>query len=339
MKGKTYYEAGVDLEAAQEIKLHIRDLVATTLGSEVISGPGGFGGVIEPNPKSEFLLVSSTDSVGTKLKIAEAMNRHDTIGLDIVNHCINDILPAGATPLFFLDYIGTSKLNSNVISDIVKGLSSGCRTANMALIGGETAVLPGIYHGNDYDLVGFIVGTVNRNHLISPDKTSEGDMLIALPSSGLHTNGYSFVRSIFDIDNNPSVLKDVVPGTSSSLGELLLVPHRSYYDTFGQHLNIINGLSHITGGSFYKNVPRVLSDGIIAEIDISSWKIPPLFKFIQESGNVSDDEMFRVFNMGVGMIAVVSEKSAEFLMSELDECWVLGNTNKRTSENKVGFKS
>jgi len=208
----------------------------------------------------------------------------------------------------------------------------------MALIGGETAVLPGIYHGNDYDLVGFIVGTVNRNLLISPDKTSEGDLLIALPSSGLHTNGYSFVRSIFDIDNNPSVLKEIVPGTSSSLGELLLVPHRSYYDTFGQHLKIINGLSHITGGSFYKNVPRVLSDGITAEIDISSWKIPPLFKFIQESGNVSDDEMFRVFNMGVGMIAVVSEKSAEFLMSELDECWVLGTINKRTSEKKVEFK-
>ena len=337
MESKTYKDAGVDLIAAANIKEKIKNLTEKTLGSNVFLGPGGFGGVIEPYPDSDILLVSSTDSVGTKQKIAEAMGNHSKIGADIVNHCINDILPSGAKPLFFLDYIGISNFNSKTISEIVEGLSLSCKESKIALIGGETATLPGIYHDNDYDLVGFIVGTVKRDLLITPTKVTDNDLLIALPSNGLHTNGYSLVRSIFEIDNNPRVLDDNVPGTGETLGEALIKPHKSYLDTFGEYLNIINGLAHITGGSFNKNIPRVMPDDFSVDLKLSSWDPPDLFSYIQKSGKVTDEEMYKVFNMGVGMIAVVSEKNVSLLLEKLEDSWIIGNVNKNTNNKKVNY--
>ena len=337
MESKTYKDAGVDLVAAAKIKEKIKNLTEKTLGSNVFLGPGGFGGVIEPYSNSDILLVSSTDSVGTKQKIAEAMGNHSKIGADIVNHCINDILPSGAKPLFFLDYIGISNFDSKIISEIVEGLSLACKKSDIALIGGETATLPGIYHDKDYDLVGFIVGTVRRDLLITPKKVSDNDILVALPSSGLHTNGYSLVRSIFEIDNNPSVLDDKIPGTNETLGEALIKPHKSYLDTFGEYLNIINGLAHITGGSFNKNIPRVMPDDFSVDLKLSSWDPPDLFSYIQKSGKVTDEEMYKVFNMGVGMIAVVSEKNVSLLLEKLEDSWIIGNVNKNTNNKKVNY--
>ena len=223
------------------------------------------------------------------------------------------------------------------ISEIVEGLSLSCKESKIALIGGETATLPGIYHDNDYDLVGFIVGTVKRDLLITPTKVTDNDLLIALPSNGLHTNGYSLVRSIFEIDNNPRVLDDNVPGTGETLGEALIKPHKSYLDTFGEYLNIINGLAHITGGSFNKNIPRVIPDDLSVELKLSSWDPPDLFNYIQKSGKVTDQEMYTVFNMGVGMIAVVSEKNASLLLEKLEDSWIIGNVIKNTNNKKVNY--
>ena len=305
LTGKTYAAAGVDLEAAASVKNTIKDIASATLNSAVIAGPGGFGGIIDPDPAGDTLLVTSTDGVGTKLRIADALGRHDTVGASIVNHCINDILPAGARPLFFLDYIGLSRFDADKIAEIVSGLAKACAESNCALLGGETATMPDIYRGNDYDLAGFIVGTVRKDALLKPENTRAGDVILGLTSDGLHTNGYSLVRSIFETDLDPSVLAVNVPSTPNTLGELLLRPHLSYLDAVGPVLDKIRGLGHITGGSFYKNIPRALAAGLGADIDISSWSIPPLFKFIQETGRVEDREMFRVFNMGVGMAIIV----------------------------------
>ena len=214
-------------------------------------------------------------------------------------------MPAGARPLFFLDYIGLSRFDADKIAEIVSGLAKACAESNCALLGGETATMPDIYRGNDYDLAGFIVGTVRKDALLKPENTRAGDVILGLTSDGLHTNGYSLVRSIFETDLDPSVLAVNVPSTPNTLGELLLRPHLSYLDAVGPVLDKIRGLGHITGGSFYKNIPRALAAGLGADIDISSWSIPPLFKFIQETGRVEDREMFRVFNMGVGMAIIV----------------------------------
>lgn len=322
--GKTYAEAGVDLEAAASIKDRIKGIAAATLGNAVVAGPGGFGGVIDPDPAGDTLLVASTDGVGTKLRIADALGRHDTVGVSIVNHCINDILPAGARPLFFLDYIGLSRFDPDKIAEIVSGLAKACAEAGCALLGGETATMPDIYHGNDYDLAGFIVGTVRKDALLKPENTRAGDVVLGLASDGLHTNGYSLVRSVFETDENPSVLAANVPETSHTLGELLLRPHLSYLGIIGPVLDKIRGLGHITGGSFYKNIPRALADGLGADVDVSTWTVPPLFKFIQESGRVDDREMFRVFNMGIGMTIIVEPGLADDVLNGVPGAFRIG---------------
>lgn len=337
--GLTYRDAGVDLDAAASAKVRIMELAKTTLGGNVLSAQGGFGGVIDPGANSDTLLVSSTDSVGTKLRIAEAMGKHDTIGIDIVNHCINDILPAGAVPLFFLDYIGLSNFDKSLLAEILEGLSKACNDASCALLGGETATLPGIYHGNDYDLVGFIVGTVQRDRLIKPENTQEGDVLIGLPSSGLHTNGYSLVRKIFGIDHDSSALKDILPRSERSLGDALLEPHRSYLpwlqDDSGAVRSEVKGLGHNTGGGIFKNIPRVIAKGLAAEVDVRSWQTPEVFEHIQHSGDIDDLEMFRVFNMGLGMVVVTSEEDAESLLGSIPGSWRLGRLVKQTGEERV----
>lgn len=337
--GLTYRDAGVDLDAAAAAKIRIMELAKRTLGSSVLSSQGGFGGVIDPGANSDTLLVSSTDSVGTKLRIAQAMDRHDTIGIDIVNHCINDILPAGATPLFFLDYIGLSNFDQGLLAQILEGLSSACIDAGCALLGGETATLPGIYHGDDYDLVGFIVGTVQRDRWIEPEATREGDVLIGLPSSGLHTNGYSLVRKVFGIDEDPSPLRDLVPGTEKTLGDALLEPHRSYLpvllDESGAVRREVRGLGHNTGGGIFKNIPRVIASDLAAEVDVRSWDTPPLFQNIQRTGGIDDLEMFRVFNMGLGMVVVAAEEDADSLLGSIAGSWRVGRLVRRSGEERV----
>ena len=331
-----YAAAGVDLNAAAGIKLSIAEIARGTYSDGVVSAPGGFGGIFDVDPRSEYLIVSSTDSVGTKLRIAQAMAKHDTIGIDIVNHCVNDILPAGAEPMFFLDYIGIGGYDDQMIAEVVSGVAAGCSENGCALIGGETASLPGIYHGDDYDLVGFIVGRVRRDELLDPESTSAGDVLIALPSSGLHTNGYSLVRSIFNTDDDPSPLFDEVPGDGRLLGNALLEPHRSYLSQLKPVLNQIKSMAHITGGSFAKNVPRALGGDVGAMIDVNSWSVPPLFDYIRQVGEIEDQEMYNVFNMGVGMIVCAAPDNADSVLRALGDAWVIGETTvHRGSEDRV----
>lgn len=322
----SYASAGVDLVAASHIKKRIAQIVSPTLSDSVVSGPSGFGAVYDPDPNGDILLVSSTDSVGTKLRIAQAMAKHDTVGIDIVNHCINDILPSGASPIFFLDYIGLGEMDHDLVAEIVSGLSTGCLEAGCALIGGETAALPGIYKSGDYDLVGFVVGTVNKERLLSADNTKADDYLLGIPSNGLHTNGYSLVRSVFGIDDAPSVLDDRVPGDGRTLGEILLTPHRSYLNLLRPVMNKIKTLAHITGGGLIENLPRALATGLSADINLSSWKVPAIFEYIQNAGKIEDDEMFRVFNMGVGMVAVISPDNIDSVCEGIPESWIIGRT-------------
>ncbi len=333
--GKTYLDAGVNLVAAAAVKERIKLLAAPTLGSGVVSGPGFFGGVFDPDPRGDTLLVSSTDSVGTKVRIATAMGRFNTVGHDIVNHCINDILPSGATPMFFLDYIGLGRLDPQHVSDLVTGLAEACGAAGCALLGGETATLPGLYQGDDFDLVGFIVGAVKKEDLLRAESTRAGDVLLGLPSSGLHTNGYSLVRAIFGTDADPAPLRVRVPELGGLFGDALLAPHRSYLSAMRPVLGKIRGMAHITGGGFYKNLPRSLADGLAAEVDLGSWTVPPIFRYIQRQGGVDEAEMWRVFNMGVGLVVIVSPERAGEVQAAMAGSWHIGSIVPATGSDRV----
>ena len=282
------------------------------------------------------MLVSSTDSVGTKLRIANALAKHDTIGIDIVNHCVNDILTCGAEPLFFLDYIGIGKVVPEKVGAIVKGLAQACREVGCALIGGETAELADIYTGEDYDLVGFIIGVVEKEKIIVGKTIAVGDTIIGLPSSGLHTNGYSLVRKIFG--ETPSVLNTHYPELGRTLGEELLEPHRCYYHQVKPLLPLIKGIAHITGGGLIGNVPRVLPQGMAAQFHSQSWIVPPIFPLIQQRGNVDRDEMYRVFNMGIGIVIICSPKDVGQFIEVLPEAKVVGEVVKQVGKAKVIIK-
>jgi phosphoribosylformylglycinamidine cyclo-ligase len=282
------------------------------------------------------VLVSSVDGVGTKLKIAIALNKHDTIGIDIVNHCVNDIFTCGAEPLFFLDYIGIGKLVPDKREAMIKGLTQACREAGCTLIGGETAELPGIYRGDDYDLVGFIIGVVEKENIISGKTISVGDTIIGLPSSGLHTNGYSLVRKIFG--EARADLDVYYPELSRTLGEELLEPHRSYYHQLKSLLPLIKGIAHITGGGLIENVPRVLPEGLAAEFDRQAWTVPPIFQLIQKRGNVDQPEMFRVFNMGVGVVVICAPASTDQINKALPEAKVIGRVVKQERRTRTIIK-
>jgi len=305
----------------------------STLRPEVLSGVGFFGGMFEFKGYHEPVLVSSTDSVGTKIKIASALDKHDTVGIDIVNHCVNDILTCGAEPLFFLDYIGIGRLVPEKVGAIVEGLASACREVGCALIGGETAELPGLYSGEDYDLVGFIIGVVEKEKITTGKSIEVGDTIIGLPSSGLHTNGYSLVRKIFG--ETKSALDTHYPELGRTLGEELLEPHRGYCNQLKPLRPLIKGIAHITGGGLIDNVPRVLPEGLAARFHRGKWIIPPIFQLIQQRGNIDQPEMYRVFNMGIGMVLIGSPENADQVTKALPEAEIVGEVIKQKGEVRV----
>ncbi len=303
-----YADAGVNIAVADDAKQHIRHLASRTFTPAVLGGIGGFGGLFALDPKKwkEPVLVSSADGVGTKLKIAMAMGVHSTVGGDLVNHCVNDILVQGAEPLFFLDYLAMGKLDAAVIEQLVDGMSRSCRKAGCALIGGETAEMPGFYPPGEYDLAGFIVGVVEKKKLLTGKAVKPGDTLLALPSAGLHTNGYSLARKlVFDV----AKLKQdsYVAEVGNKIGAELLKPHVCYAPALKTLLarGWVSALAHITGGGIPGNLPRVLPSGVKAIVDLDAWPIPPIFKYLAKLGEIETDELLQAFNMGVGMIVIV----------------------------------
>jgi len=331
---ETYAIAGVDVSLANKVKKIVAQQAQATFRPEVI-GSGLFGSMFQLKGYDEPVLVSSTDGVGTKLKIASLSGKNDTVGMDIVNHCVNDILCCGAEPLFFLDYIAMGKLRPKQIEAIISGMVRACQEAGCSLIGGETAEMPGIYSQENYDLVGFIVGVVEKKDIIDGSSIAPDDVILGLPSSGLHTNGYSLARRIFDIDANPSCLNKFYPELGKSLGEELLQVHRCYYPQLKPALPLIKGIAHITGGGFIGNIPRVLPQGVAAHLHKASWDIPPIFKLIQEKGAIEEAEMYRVFNMGIGMTIVCSPRQVAQIVTILPQAKVIGEIIKREDEEGV----
>ena len=320
-KGLSYADAGVDITAGDRAKQRIKMLARKTFNKHVLSEIGGFGGLFAldldkfPNP----VLVSSADGVGTKLKVAFELGIHHTVGADLVNHCVNDIAVQGATPLFFLDYLATGRLENDVIETVVRGISEACRANGCALIGGETAQMPGFYADGEYDLAGTIVGAVNRSAIFTGESIEPGDVLLGLPSNGLHTNGYSLARKLL-FETAGYTPEHYVNELKDKVGAALMRTHRSYLGVIkkliaagpataenpdGPNAGLVRGMAHITGGGITENLPRILPRGLDAIVDLASWEIPPLFAHLQQLGNVDRDEMFRTFNMGIGLIAVI----------------------------------
>ncbi len=315
-----YRESGVDIDKANQFVAAIKPIVATTFKRGVLTDIGGFGGLfaLGADQYNDPVLVSSTDGVGTKLKIAIMCNRHDTIGIDLVAMCVNDITVYGARPLFFLDYLGVGTLELETATEIIRGIAKGCEIAKCSLIGGETAEMPGMYPIGDYDLAGFVVGITERDKIIDGSEIKVGDQIIGLASDGVHSNGYSLVRKIFFDELNLSV-QDHIPELGCTLGEELLRPTRIYSETI---LNLsrnfkISGLVHITGGGFTDNIPRILPRGCDAVIKNGSWPVPPIFTLLQEKGNITAEEMSRTFNNGIGMMVVVDAKIVKEVMEHL----------------------
>ncbi len=317
-----YKDSGVDIDAAGRAMKGIGKLVRRTFRREVLSQVGNFGGLFAmPEGLKDPVLVSSIDGVGTKLRLAFMTGRHDTVGEDLVNHCVNDILVQGAEPLFFLDYFGCGKLEGGVIEAVVAGMARGCSNNGCALIGGETAEMPGFYAEGEYDLAGCIIGVVERGELITGERIEDGDEIWAFPSSGLHTNGYSLASKIV-LEEAGLSPGDEIPGAGGTVADLLLAVHRSYLPEVRAMRKVadVRGLAHITGGGLIDNIPRVLPEGLGVVIDTSSWETPPLFRYFAEKGGVTDLEMHRVFNMGIGMVAMVPEADAGRIHGG-DYCW------------------
>jgi phosphoribosylformylglycinamidine cyclo-ligase len=384
MKQKAYASAGVDIDLGNKVKATLPTLLATTHRREVHGKIGGFGGLFALDVKKyrEPVLVSSVDGVGTKLKIAFAMNRHDTIGQDLVNHCVNDIAVLGAEPLFFLDYLGTGKLEPQVFTDIIKGFAKACAENNCALIGGETAQMPGFYQAGEYDVSGTIVGVVEKTHILDGKTINHGDVVIGIGSSGLHTNGYSLARKIF-FDQLKLEPKSFVPELNNTIGDELLKVHLSYsplikkllkrFNKIGSTSNkqaretslSIKGMAHITGGGFVDNIPRVLPEKrhrdsknpngselsffhnienvLPKKCDViirkNTWDVLPIFKLLADCGGVSDEELYQVFNMGIGMVAIVAAENADailkFINTQNHKAWLIGNVEEGRGEVRV----
>jgi phosphoribosylformylglycinamidine cyclo-ligase len=318
-KGKAYARAGVDVDLGNKLKHGIQSLVRQTHGPQVFGKIGGFGGLFRGSfpGMRDPVLVASVDGVGTKLKIAFAMGKHDTVGVDLVNHCVNDIAVLGARPLFFLDYIGCERLEARVFQQLLRGISRACRGAGCALLGGETAQMPGLYRKGEYDLAGCIVGVVDRTKIIDGSKIKSGDVVLGLASNGLHTNGYSLARKILfeKMRLKPS---SPLPGSTNTVGEELLRVHKNYQPLLAKvPVGVIKGLAHITGGGLIDNLPRILPASCDAVIETNSWRAPKIFQILQKNGSVGVQEMYEVFNIGIGMVAIVAERDARSAMSIL----------------------
>ena len=316
-----YRSSGVDIDAGHEVVRRVKALARSTFTPGVLSEIGSFGGLFQPDLSglTEPVLVASADGVGTKLKVAVLAGRHNTIGIDLVNHCVNDILVQGARPLFFLDYLATGRLSPDVSAAVIEGVSHGCKENGCPLLGGETAEMPGFYADGEYDLAGFIVGLVDRARLIDGRTIVPGDILIGLPASGLHTNGYSLAREI--VFNSLQLTVDSkIEGLGMTVGDELLRCHRSYASVLAPLLEegLVKGLAHITGGGLTENVPRVLPAGMAARVNRGAWTVPPVFRFLQQNGQVPDDDMYRTFNMGIGMVIVVAPESSRVARTMLD---------------------
>jgi len=319
-KQKAYARAGVDVDLGNRLKGQIQSLVKQTHGPQVLSKIGGFGGLFRANfpGMREPVLVASIDGVGTKLKVALALNKHDTVGADLVNHCANDIAVLGARPLFFLDYIGCGKLEPRVFQQLLLGFSRACRSAGCALLGGETAQMPGMYRNGEYDLAGCIIGVVDRGHIIDGKKIRPGDVILGLESNGLHTNGYSLAREILFSKMNLNI-GSRLPGSEMAVGKELLRVHKNYQPLLAKiPIGMIKGLAHITGGGLVDNLPRILPANCDAVIETKNWRAPGIFQVLQQDGNIDLHEMYQVFNMGIGMAVVVSEHDARGAMRILE---------------------
>ena len=318
-KAKAYARAGVDIDLGNRLKRQIQSLVKGTHSPQVLGEIGGFGGLFRANFSGmrEPVLVASIDGVGTKLKIAFVLDKHDTVGADLVNHCVNDITVLGARPLFFLDYIGCERLERRMFQELLRGISRACRSAGCALLGGETAQLPGMYRPGEYDLAGCIVGVVERDKIVDGKKIRPGDVILGLESNGLHTNGYSLAREILFGKMHLKV-SSRVPGSTMIVGKELLRVHKNYQPLLARiPSNVIKGLAHITGGGLIDNLPRILPPNCDAVVEAKSWKVPRIFQILQRNGNIDLREMYQVFNMGIGMVAVVAEENARRAMSML----------------------
>ncbi|MBQ7151539.1 MAG: phosphoribosylformylglycinamidine cyclo-ligase [Synergistaceae bacterium] len=329
---KIYKESGVDVQAGYDAVNLMKKHVARTKIPGVFSDLGGFGGMfaLDENLKQP-ILVSGTDGVGTKLKIAFALNKHDTIGIDCVAMCVNDVLCCGARPLFFLDYIAVGKNFPERVAEIVSGVAEGCVQSNCALIGGETAEMPGFYPENEYDIAGFCVGVVEREKILRPQNVKPGDLIIALPSSGVHSNGFSLVRKIFADYKFDSYIEDL----GKTLGEELLTPTKIYVREVLPLISKIKAIAHITGGGFYENIPRAIPEGLAARIELAKIKTPPVFELLMKAGKVERDEMYHVFNMGVGMILIASQEDAPEILKSISSSYLIGEISKREDEGGI----
>ena len=338
MASEAYRESGVDLDQMDVLKERIKGFAASTHGPEVLDSSGSFAGLYQLSGYREPVLVASTDGVGTKIKIAAQLGHFESVGQDLVVLNVNDILTRGAKPLFFLDYVAFSNLNTQHLDTLMRGIAWGCREVGCALIGGETAQMPQVYSGDDMDLAGFVVGAVERDKLLESRNIAAGNVLIGVPSSGLHTNGFSLVRQVFNTDGDPNVLYRRFDGLDHRLGEELLVPHRSYYPLLEPVFGLVNGLAHITGGGLPGKLPAILPGDLAAEIVRGSWPVLPIFKVIQKEGGISGEEMYRVFNMGLGMVAVCPEENAAKILECLPGAMVIGKIIPREDGEQVVFK-
>lgn len=319
----SYASSGVDIDAGNRAVELMKDSVKATYNESVLAGIGSFGGLFDASALKQMdspVLVASTDGVGTKVKLAASVGRYRGIGHDIVNHCINDILVQGARPLFFMDYFATSKLNPEQTADVVTGIAEACKESGIALLGGETAEMPGVYRDGEFDVAGTIIGVLERSRLLPRPNLLAGDLILGLPSSGPHTNGYSLIRKVFE----GADLESFYPELGCSLADALLAPHRSYFNALYPHLDKVKALAHLTGGGFIENIPRILPENLSAVINLNSWQVPPLWKLIQETGNISTEEMYRVFNMGIGMVAIVEKDLTSQFQKTVGGTFIIG---------------
>jgi phosphoribosylformylglycinamidine cyclo-ligase len=337
----TYAQAGVDVDAAARLVDRIAEMARSTRRPEVLADVGPFGGLFRLSGYRDAVLVASADGVGTKLKLAALLGRYQGVGMDLVNHCVNDIFCAGAEPLFFLDYIASGSLSDDERAAIVQGVAEACRATGCALLGGETADLPDVYGAGDFDLVGFIVGVVERDAIIDGASIRAGDALLGLPSSGLHTNGYSLARKVLgvglggDADEERARLERHHPELGATLGDALLAVHRCYYNDIKPVLGKLKGIAHITGGGLPGNLPRILPQGLAARLRKGSWPMLPIFRLIQERGNIAGDEMYRAFNMGLGMVLICDASDVDAVRVAVPEALVVGEVVRGVGEGRV----